>query len=67
MLFAQEAEKLIDKDKIHRTAIERVEQSGIVFLDEIDKVAGTDKQHGPDVSRGRACSATCCRSSRAAR
>ena len=51
VLFAQEAEKLIDKDKIHRTAIDRVEQSGIVFLDEIDKVAGTDKQHGPDVSR----------------
>jgi ATP-dependent HslUV protease ATP-binding subunit HslU len=51
VLFAQEAEKLIDKEKIHRTAIERVEQGGIVFLDEIDKVAGTDKQHGPDVSR----------------
>jgi ATP-dependent HslUV protease ATP-binding subunit HslU len=52
VLFAQEAEKLIDKDKIHRTAIERVEQSGIVFLDEIDKVAGSDKQTGgPDVSR----------------
>jgi ATP-dependent HslUV protease ATP-binding subunit HslU len=50
-LFSQEAEKLIDKDKIHRAAIERVEQTGIVFLDEIDKVAGTDKQHGPDVSR----------------
>jgi ATP-dependent HslUV protease ATP-binding subunit HslU len=51
VLFSQEAEKLIDKEKIHRTAIERVEQGGIVFLDEIDKVAGTDKQHGPDVSR----------------
>ena len=51
VLFAQEAEKLIDKDKIHRTAVERVEQSGIVFLDEIDKVTGTDKTHGPDVSR----------------
>ena len=51
VLFSQEAEKLIDKDKIHRTAIDRVEQSGIVFLDEIDKVAGTEKQHGPDVSR----------------
>jgi ATP-dependent HslUV protease ATP-binding subunit HslU len=51
-LFGQEAEKLIDKDKIHRTAIDRVEQSGIVFLDEIDKVAGSDKQSGgPDVSR----------------
>jgi ATP-dependent HslUV protease ATP-binding subunit HslU len=51
VLFVQEAEKLIDKDKIHRTAIERVEQSGIVFLDELDKIAGTDKAHGPDVSR----------------
>jgi ATP-dependent HslUV protease ATP-binding subunit HslU len=52
VLFSQEAEKLIDKEKIHRTAIDRVEQSGIVFLDEIDKVAGTDKQAGgPDVSR----------------
>jgi len=51
VLFAQEAEKLIDKEKINRTAIERVEQSGIVFLDEIDKVAGPPSQHGPDVSR----------------
>jgi ATP-dependent HslUV protease ATP-binding subunit HslU len=52
VLFAQEADKLIDKERIHRTAIERVEQSGIVFLDEIDKVAGSDKQGGgPDVSR----------------
>src|SRR4051812_3166411 len=51
VLFAQEAEKLIDKEKIHRTAIERVEQSGIVFLDELDKIAGTEIKHGPDVSR----------------
>src|SRR3954468_20043469 len=51
VLFAQEAEKLVDRDKIHRTAIERVEQSGIVFLDELDKIAGTDSKHGPDVSR----------------
>src|SRR5205814_6003862 len=51
VLFAQEAEKLIDKEKIHRTAIERVEQSGIVFLDELDKIAGTESKHGPDVSR----------------
>jgi len=50
-LFNQEADKLIDKEKIHRTAIERVEQSGIVFIDEIDKVCGTDSKHGPDVSR----------------
>jgi len=51
VLLAQEAEKLLDRDKINRTAIERVEQSGIVFLDEIDKVAGPESQHGPDVSR----------------
>jgi ATP-dependent HslUV protease ATP-binding subunit HslU len=51
ILFSQEAEKLIDKDKINRTAIERCEQSGIVFIDEIDKVAGTENKHGPDVSR----------------
>jgi ATP-dependent HslUV protease ATP-binding subunit HslU len=52
ILLNQEAEKLIDKDRTHRTAIDRVEQSGIVFLDEIDKVAGTDKSGGgPDVSR----------------
>src|SRR5688572_1900126 len=51
ILFAQEAEKLIDKDKINRTAVERVEQSGLVFLDEIDKIAGPQSQHGPDVSR----------------
>jgi len=51
LLFSQEAEKLIDKDKIHRTATERTEQQGIIFLDEIDKIAGNEKQHGPDVSR----------------
>jgi ATP-dependent HslUV protease ATP-binding subunit HslU len=51
VLFAQEAEKLIDRDKINQTAIERVEQSGIVFIDEIDKVAGTESKNGPDVSR----------------
>ncbi len=51
VILAEEADKLIDKGKIQATAIERVEQSGIVFLDEIDKVAGTDKTNGPDVSR----------------
>jgi ATP-dependent HslUV protease ATP-binding subunit HslU len=51
ILFAQESEKLIDRDKIHSAAIERVEQSGIIFLDEIDKIAGPQSQHGPDVSR----------------
>lgn len=50
--FAQEeAQKLIDMDEVTRDAIERVEQSGIVFLDEIDKIAGREKHMGPDVSR----------------
>jgi ATP-dependent HslUV protease ATP-binding subunit HslU len=51
LLLAQEAEKLIDKDRITRAAVERTEQSGIIFLDEIDKVCGTESKHGPDVSR----------------
>jgi ATP-dependent HslUV protease ATP-binding subunit HslU len=51
VLFGQEAEKLIDRDKINRTAIERVEQTGIVFIDEIDKVCGPESKQGPDVSR----------------
>ena len=51
VLFSQEADKLIDRDRIHRAATERVEQSGIIFLDEIDKIAGTEAKHGPDVSR----------------
>ncbi|MEA2707930.1 MAG: ATP-dependent HslUV protease ATP-binding subunit HslU, partial [Phycisphaerales bacterium] len=53
LLMGQEAEKLIDKNKIYADAIERVEQSGMVFLDELDKVAGGAgaSGHGPDVSR----------------
>src|SRR5439155_18328519 len=51
VLLSQEAEKLIDKNAIYADAIERVEQSGMVFLDELDKVAGTESKHGPDVSR----------------
>ncbi len=47
----EEANKLIDIDKVTREAIERVEQSGIVFLDEIDKIASRGYSHGPDVSR----------------
>jgi ATP-dependent HslUV protease ATP-binding subunit HslU len=49
---AEEAEKLVDAQNVAREAIERVEQSGIVFLDEIDKIAGRQHaSHGPDVSR----------------
>jgi ATP-dependent HslUV protease ATP-binding subunit HslU len=52
ILIAEEAEKLIDQQNVAREAIERVEQSGIVFLDEIDKIAGRQQaSHGPDVSR----------------
>lgn len=47
----EEAQKLIDVDEVTRDAIERVEQSGIVFLDEVDKIAGREKNVGPDVSR----------------
>ncbi len=49
---AQEAEKLVDMDRVQREALERTQQAGIVFLDEIDKVAGRQKAgSGPDVSR----------------
>ena len=52
ILIAEEAEKLVDQQNIAREAIERVEQSGIVFLDEIDKIAGRQSATGgPDVSR----------------
>jgi len=47
----EEAQKLLDMDEITREAINRVEESGIVFLDEIDKIAGKEKHMGPDVSR----------------
>ncbi len=52
ILIEQEAEKLVDQQNVAREAIERVEQSGMVFLDEIDKIAGRQNaSHGPDVSR----------------
>jgi ATP-dependent HslUV protease ATP-binding subunit HslU len=50
-LEQEEQTKLIDMDQVARTAIERVESSGIIFLDEIDKIAGRESGHGPDVSR----------------
>ena len=52
LLTSEEAQKLIDMDQVQREAVDRTEQSGIVFLDEIDKVAGRQTQGaGPDVSR----------------
>ncbi|MFH0933318.1 MAG: ATP-dependent protease ATPase subunit HslU [Nitrospirota bacterium] len=51
ILMQEEATKLIDMDKVTKEAIERVEQSGIVFIDEIDKIASRGYSHGPDVSR----------------
>ena len=50
-LMAEEEERLVDMDAVARAAIERVEVSGIIFLDEIDKIAGRESGHGPDVSR----------------
>jgi ATP-dependent HslUV protease ATP-binding subunit HslU len=51
LLAQEEADKLIDKDEVVAEAVRRVENSGIVFLDELDKVAGREGTHGPDVSR----------------
>ncbi len=51
ILMQEEAEKLIDMDKVTSEAVTRVENSGIVFLDEIDKIAGRESKSGPDVSR----------------
>ncbi len=50
-LVQEEEQKLVDMDQVTRIAIERVERSGIVFLDEVDKIAGREAGHGPDVSR----------------
>ena len=51
ILSQEEAYKLIDMDSVIKQAVERVEQSGIIFLDEIDKIAGRETTFGPDVSR----------------
>src|ERR671915_372407 len=51
VLAQEEEQKLIDMDSVARAAVDRVQQSGIIFVDEIDKVAGREGGHGPDVSR----------------
>jgi ATP-dependent HslUV protease ATP-binding subunit HslU len=50
-LIQEEEQRLIDMDQVTRMAVDRVENSGIIFLDEIDKIAGRESGHGPDVSR----------------
>jgi ATP-dependent HslUV protease ATP-binding subunit HslU len=50
-LTQEEEQKLVDMETVSRTAVQRVEQSGIIFIDEIDKVAGREGGQGPDVSR----------------
>ncbi len=50
-LVQEEEQRLVDMDQVTRVAVERVEDSGIVFLDEIDKIAGREGGHGPDISR----------------
>jgi ATP-dependent HslUV protease ATP-binding subunit HslU len=51
LLTQEESQRLIDMDRVVEIALHRVEQSGIIFIDEIDKVAGREHKHGPDVSR----------------
>ena len=51
ILHQQEADRLIDLDEVHQEAVARAEEEGIIFLDEIDKIAGRESGAGPDVSR----------------
>jgi ATP-dependent HslUV protease ATP-binding subunit HslU len=51
VLAQEEEQKLVDMDQVARVAVDRVQQSGIIFIDEIDKIAGREGGHGPDVSR----------------
>lgn len=51
IFIQEESEKLIDMDEVTREAVEKAEQDGIIFIDEIDKIAGSNGGHGPDVSR----------------
>jgi ATP-dependent HslUV protease ATP-binding subunit HslU len=51
LLAEDESQRLVDMDKVSGLAVDRVEQAGIIFLDEIDKIAGRESTHGPDISR----------------
>ncbi len=51
VIYGQQTDRLIDRDKVTEMALKRTEESGIIFLDEIDKLASTGQAHGPDVSR----------------
>ena len=51
IIFQEESQRLIDMDKVIENAVRITEQNGIIFLDELDKVAGSDSSYGPDVSR----------------
>lgn len=60
LLIAEEADKLLDDETVKAAALEAVQQNGIVFIDEIDKVCARSDARGGDVSR-EGCSATYCR------
>ncbi|MBI2060471.1 MAG: ATP-dependent protease ATPase subunit HslU [Nitrospirae bacterium] len=51
MFRTEEAQRLVDQERVSKEAVRRVEESGILFVDELDKIAGRDQGHGPDVSR----------------
>jgi len=51
LLAEDESQRLVDMDRVSGLAVDRVEQAGIIFLDEIDKIAGRESTHGPDISR----------------
>ena len=61
----EEAATLVDMDRVIREALDRAQNDGIVFIDEIDKIACRDVRRPAPTSRATACSATCCPSSRA--
>ncbi len=61
ILVNEESDKLLDSEQLTQEAIQAVENNGIVFLDEIDKICVRDGARTRRTSRARACSATCCR------